>query len=314
MARLNGKVKWFNNSKGYGFVESPDGRDIFVHYSAILGDGFKTLEEGQEIEFEITEGPKGPQAERILKSGHQPDEVLRDHSLDADEQVALGLIEGEIRLISITPDGEYQFIDGVQKLHNILYVIGSETTTLQTAVEEFETLINDPKVKEADCQSFFERNPDFILNNEYKQAHPHLALGDNQGDTLIPDFVLEPVDQNALCDLLELKLPSTKTFVLKKSRLRFSAAVLEVCAQLRAYNRYFDEERNRKSFEESYPGLRAFKPKMFVIIGRRGKVDPFTVREIQSDLPNLVLHTYDEVLARMKWKVDALKKGKLRAR
>lgn len=68
MSRITGKVKWFNNSKGYGFIEQPGASDIFVHYSAIQGDGFKTLEEGQEVEFEVTQGPKGPQAEKVIKT------------------------------------------------------------------------------------------------------------------------------------------------------------------------------------------------------------------------------------------------------
>src|SRR4026209_1100133 len=67
MSRITGKVKWFNNSKGYGFIEQPGSSDIFVHYSAIQGDGFKTLEEGQEVEFEVTQGPMGPQAEKVTK-------------------------------------------------------------------------------------------------------------------------------------------------------------------------------------------------------------------------------------------------------
>ena len=54
-----GNVKWFNNKKGYGFIHTEDGEDIFVHYSAIEGDGFKTLNEGQEVEFEVSQGPKG---------------------------------------------------------------------------------------------------------------------------------------------------------------------------------------------------------------------------------------------------------------
>ena len=65
MSRISGKVKWFNNSKGYGFIEQPSSSDIFVHYSAIQGEGFKTLDEGQEVEFEVTHGPKGPQAEKV---------------------------------------------------------------------------------------------------------------------------------------------------------------------------------------------------------------------------------------------------------
>jgi cold shock protein len=67
MPRITGKVKWFNNSKGYGFIEQPGQSDIFVHYSAIEGDGFKTLQEGQDVEFEINHGPKGPQAEKVMK-------------------------------------------------------------------------------------------------------------------------------------------------------------------------------------------------------------------------------------------------------
>ncbi len=64
----NGKVKWFNNSKGYGFIQQEDGTDIFVHFSAIQGDGYKTLEEGQAVEFEVTQGPKGQQAANVAKA------------------------------------------------------------------------------------------------------------------------------------------------------------------------------------------------------------------------------------------------------
>jgi len=61
----SGKVKWFNNAKGYGFIEQEDGKDVFVHYSAIEGSGYRSLEEGQAVEFEITQGPKGPQAANV---------------------------------------------------------------------------------------------------------------------------------------------------------------------------------------------------------------------------------------------------------
>ena len=65
MAR--GKVKWFSNLKGYGFITPESGPDVFVHHSAIQGDGYKTLEEGQAVEFEITQGPKGEQATNVVK-------------------------------------------------------------------------------------------------------------------------------------------------------------------------------------------------------------------------------------------------------
>jgi CspA family cold shock protein len=60
-----GKVKWFDEKKGYGFIEREDGDDVFVHFSALQQEGFKTLEEGQEVEFEIVEGDRGPQAENV---------------------------------------------------------------------------------------------------------------------------------------------------------------------------------------------------------------------------------------------------------
>jgi len=62
-----GTVKWFNNQKGYGFICDEDGNDVFVHYSGLSMDGFKSLEEGQEVEFDVTEGAKGPQAINVLK-------------------------------------------------------------------------------------------------------------------------------------------------------------------------------------------------------------------------------------------------------
>ncbi|RCW48813.1 MULTISPECIES: cold-shock protein [unclassified Halanaerobium] len=61
-----GKVKWFDEKKGYGFIEREDGDDVFVHFSALQQEGFKTLEEDQEVEFEIVEGDRGPQAENVV--------------------------------------------------------------------------------------------------------------------------------------------------------------------------------------------------------------------------------------------------------
>jgi CspA family cold shock protein len=64
----SGTVKWFNDSKGFGFIEQPDGPDVFVHHSAIQGSGYKSLSEGQAVEFEIKDGPKGPAAENVRPS------------------------------------------------------------------------------------------------------------------------------------------------------------------------------------------------------------------------------------------------------
>ena len=66
MSRVTGKVKWFNETKGFGFIEQASGPDVFAHFSAITGEGHKTLTEGQKVEFTLTQGQKGPQAENIV--------------------------------------------------------------------------------------------------------------------------------------------------------------------------------------------------------------------------------------------------------
>jgi CspA family cold shock protein len=66
MSTITGTVKWFNESKGFGFIQQENGPDVFAHFSAIVGDGFKTLTEGQKVEFTVTQGQKGPQASNIV--------------------------------------------------------------------------------------------------------------------------------------------------------------------------------------------------------------------------------------------------------
>ena len=66
---MEGRIKWFNNSKGFGFIGSENGADVFVHYSGIVGDGYRTLKEGDRVRFEIVQGPKGPQAANVVRIG-----------------------------------------------------------------------------------------------------------------------------------------------------------------------------------------------------------------------------------------------------
>jgi CspA family cold shock protein len=66
MSKSTGTVKWFDETKGFGFIERTEGKDVFVHHSGIIGNGFKTLAEGQQVEFDVTDGQKGPQAENVV--------------------------------------------------------------------------------------------------------------------------------------------------------------------------------------------------------------------------------------------------------
>ena len=223
------------------------------------------------------------------------------------EDLAIAQFEGRIKLVSLNLDGTYNFLDETENLHNIFYLLTPETVALREAIEELESLVNNRNAKERHFQDFFERNPDFILNDGYKKAYSHVVLSRIDAEALIPDFVLEPMDQFHLCDLLDLKLPTAKIFVQKKRRKRFSAAVFEACAQLREYSLYFDEKRNQDLVFRHY-GLRAYKPKMFVVIGRRGNINPFDFRRMETDVPNLLLYTYDDIINRMKSKLEIMQR------
>jgi len=152
--------------------------------------------------------------------------------------------------------------------------------------------------------------PDFILNDGYRQAYSHIVLASDNQAELIPDFLLEPINQNSFCDLLELKLPSASVFILKKNRMHFSAAVCEARAQLLEYSRFFDERDHRDAIERRY-GLRAYKLKMLLIIGRIGSEGQFDRRKIEATQPDLCLNTYDDLVERAKFRLRRMKRGGL---
>lgn len=107
MAR--GKVKWFNDSKGYGFIEQPDGEDVFVHFSAISMEGFKTLTEGEEVDFEVRETDKGLQAANVQRGDGAPAEP-------PPEAIPAGMAADEIEandLVSAAPPEEMEMADNL---------------------------------------------------------------------------------------------------------------------------------------------------------------------------------------------------------
>jgi CheY-like chemotaxis protein len=304
----------FHNSKMNGSDFILKNLSLLEQSKKIIVTGFSNLIENKErlsrLDVEII--IKGTHfVDKVLKSiqSIKQDKIKNTKESVEDEFIALGLFENKINLVSLAKDGDYQILDETKQLHNILYTVSSETAAFRIAIDELEALINDKNSKEKDFQDFFNRHKDFILNDDYKEAHQHIYLEQNDADTLIPDFMLEPVDTFALCDLLELKLPSTPVYILKKRRMRYSSAVMEACAQLREYSVYFENESNRNKIFKKY-GLLSFRPKMFVIIGRKGTINPIDRRKIEGDIPNLRLNTYDEITLRAKTKLDNWIKGK----
>lgn len=305
---VNGIVKWFNDDKGYGFIKSPSGEDVFVHHSSIQSSGYRTLKGGEPVEFIIKQGPQGLQAEAVRRVTleEEPSSV----SPSQEETLAVTFVDGAIRLVSVTPEGTFQYLDPSRHLHGILYIAGRETIAFQDAIEEFEEILNRPSAAEKELQDFFERHPDFILRDEHKAAVPHVVLErEAPSGPLIPDFVLEPLQPDGLADLLELKKPNAKLFVLKSNRIRYSAALLEACAQLREYSEFFESKQNRKLIHEKF-GLLAYRPRLFVVIGRRGTVDPIISRRVAADIAlPVVIDTYDDILARVNHRLQKMRHG-----
>ena len=85
---LKGVVKWFNDAKGFGFIEHTSGRDVFVHYSVIASEGFKTLKDGETVEYELKEGPKGLQAAKVLRTASEQSATADDASADDESSDA----------------------------------------------------------------------------------------------------------------------------------------------------------------------------------------------------------------------------------
>jgi len=298
-------------------------RDLFTEYaSGVIGDTrrFDTVLPEEMITWIATETDVwSPSAFRRVyraplssKLDEYPGWVsdLDEYPEDAAESttgdlIGIGLVNGRIRMLSLTPDGRYSFVDQADNVHSILDTALSERLALEMAVAELEDLMNSPRAVEEDFQRFFVRYPEFLIGDEYRRAHSKVVLTDEHENALIPDFILEPWDQDGLCDLLELKLPTAPIYVLKKNRAYFAAAVREACAQLRQYSRFFDEERNRNAIRDKY-GLNLFRPRMIVIIGRRGNVPPLAVREMELDVPNLQIRTYDDLIRRTRRRLEAM--------
>ena len=264
-----------------------------------MGIGIKSLHELKEIltEMRLSLGMK---LETMQFTSEKESEKY--------EFVAIGFWGNRLKLFSLHRDGRFVFLDEINAYGGV-YVITSKTLALKQAIEELETLMNKKDLREEDLQDFFKRNPEFILNDEYRKAHSKVVLEKDNQETLVPDFILEPYNSERLCAILDLKLPSAKVWVLKKNRPRYSSAVYEAVAQLREYSQFFEHEDNRLKILNEY-GLLVYIPKLFVIIGRRGPVDPLVRRRIEIGTPDTTVLTYDDIIEKIRHKIGLAEKGK----
>jgi DNA-binding response OmpR family regulator len=235
----------------------------------------------------------------IRKATEHRKELFKNLS---EDYIALTLVGNKIKCLRISKDGKYSFFDPNENLYSLIYTFSFESNKLKETIQEFEDLINDENTTENQLHLFFEKNPDFLLADEYKKIHSKIVLSNNENDSLIPDFVLEPFNNKELCDIMELKLPKAKLFTLKKNRFRYSSNILEACAQLREYSLYFDSQANRNEIYSKY-GLSLYKPNLILIIGRNKRMDPLEFKKIQLDIPSLHLKTYDDILNKMKRRI-----------
>ncbi len=183
-------------------------------------------------------------------------------------------------------------------------LLGRLSVFWREPLAEFEAILNDPRSSEEAYQAFFERHPQFLRGVDYGRVLPHPLLETEQGDRLIPDFLLQ-IPGSSLADVLDLKLPEKALVVGRRNRLRFSAAVEEAVAQVREYRDYFDDPRQRERVAEKY-GLTAYRPVVAVVIGRKPKgLDDVKLRQMRDSLPGHTrILTYDELFEKMQRLAD----------
>lgn len=212
--RAQGLVTRFNSTTGRRYIRY---RNYKIPFNAkdVSDYNPEKVTQGQKVLFELEVTHRGVRAKDVMiyvpskevylylpspddvEDDNEPERIKdgdarqeseedskRDRNLRVD-LIALALFGGDVRLVSLAEDGTYKFLDEKAKLHNLLYVVSSETVQTEMAVKELESMMNDPRVRESEFQTFFERNPHFILNDEYKGGPP--ALGSKQRGWNAPD-------------------------------------------------------------------------------------------------------------------------------
>lgn len=225
-----------------------------------------------------------------------------DSSSEEDDMVALTWHEGGIRAVLLNADGTYSYISSDASKLGLVYLPKFVKSDFAATVAELEELLNDSYTTKDTIRAFLEEHPDIILGGEYKAAYPQVLLRRDGIQPLRPDFMLKPL-AGELADIVEIE-PAQKGVVDKVDGVaELSEVVMQACARLRDYRDYFEEERHRVEVEDAH-GIRAFRPRMFVVIGRSGQTDALTKRRLETQFSDVTLRSWDEVLAVARSRLD----------
>lgn len=259
---------------------------------------FDLLQAAAELPLVAEVFQKGKLSGRVLRT-----EIGRLRTLEPygeRQQVSLTIENGriEVRTFGLL-DGLTYEDKKISAKQLIVNIAGSTPFILDDVVSEFEELLSSSSLSELDIQRFMEKHPGLLLGDNYSALRSHLILDRGDRGPLIPDFFAE-LPNEGYFDIIDLKKPDEQLIVGTKNRRGFSAAVYSAVHQLRLYRDYFEDPRNRKKFHERY-GLRGWKPKIAVIIGRTPRGDAYPeLITARRDLFDAEILTYDDILDRAK--------------
>ncbi len=204
-------------------------------------------------------------------------------------------------------EGEFYSGASDQRKRGKYYTLDRDNFGIQYEIENFEALINNPKVTEGQLQKFFEENPHFLIATRLMQALPHVPLRDKDGKLFIPDFLLKPIvafQRDSNWEVLDLKLPQLKLLAGPSNHVRFSQDVMKAINQVKDYKDYFEDSTNAERVG-ALLGHSLKHPKLGVLIGRMpasGEVE--ALETAQSREPGVKIVTYDEILEMQKKLVE----------
>jgi cold shock protein len=290
-----GTVKWWSSDKGYGFVTSSLGSDLFVHHSFLADQsGFPDLEEGEPVSYKLTKMAKGPAAVEVIRANASPPAPEEDLVFLLDEN-------GNFRsLPCIRGPAGHIIIEG-KDLASILAdasVPHRTTPRLRRVCAEFEQLINAPKISESALQEFLEEYPEFLLANQFEALYPQVVLpGESSGATLRPDFILRPIAGVSYePEIVELKLPHQPVVKLNKDHVSLYDPITKAVGQLQSYARAFEDDQKREEIAQSL-GMAAHRPTLALIVGRSRDLPSSRQTALAKEMVRPIrLQTYDDLL------------------